>query len=583
MTEQDPASVYDQSFQRNIGILSAEEQQRLRSATVAVAGLGGIGGNVVVQLARMGVGRFRLADFDRFELANINRQYGATTDTVGRLKIEVMAEELRRINPEVEVQTFADGFTAETGDALLAGADLALDAVDFYSISTHVQLHRETRRHGLYTLMGSPIGFSAVLQVFDPAGMSLEEYCGITDGMDPLEQQLRYACGLVPELAHIDYYDVSTARSNTDFSAGVGPSMAGACGLAASLVSIEAVLLLLGRRPAVTIPHTAQFDPYTLRYERTYLPGGMRDYDPAPAITRIPDKSSLVPQVLDFLYGKSATQRAPVDGAELFWREEGAGEPVVLVSPLGADSSFWSRQVPALAGRRVITYDPRGSGVSTPCPDGCSVELLADDLVRLLDHLQVGPAHLVGVALGGLVAAEAAARRPDLARSLTLAAAYPAADDRLREITERWRQTSLTRSMEDLFEEVLHWLFTEEYVRVNRADMDKLRTFFRLTVQDPPSFRQQSLAGVRHDARPALRAVSCPALVLHGGADRLIPVAAAEEVARLLPDARLVVLPAASHFMAWENAEDFNAELAGFLDRLALADADRPGEREAAR
>lgn len=575
MTEREP--VYDRSFDRNIGIVTRDEQQTLRASTVAVAGLGGIGGNVTVQLARMGVGRFRLADFDRFELANINRQYGASTETVGRPKCAVIAEELRRINPDVQVEVFDEGFTQDTAEPLLAGADLALDAVDFYSIETHLDFHEQTRRHGLYTLMGSPVGFSACLQVFDPNGMSLAEYCGITPGMDPLEKQLRYACGLVPELAHIAYYDVSTAQSNTDFSAGVGPSMAGACGLAASLVAIEAVLLLLGRRPARTVPHTMQLDPYTFRYEWTFLPGGMRDYDPAPVIRRIPDRSSLVPQVLNHLYGKRADRRASVNGAELFWRDEGSGEPVVLISPLGADSSFWARQLPALTDRRVISYDPRGAGVSSPCSDGCSVDLLADDLIGLLDTLGVADAHLVGLALGGLVAAEVAARRPDLARSLVMASAYPKADEHLNEVTAAWREVSRTRDMEDLFEEVLHWLFTAGYVQATRAEMDKLKTFFRLTVQDPESFRQQSLAGVRHDARPALKAVACPTLVLHGGADRLVSREHAEELAALVPDARLVVLESASHFLTWENADEFNAETVAFLGSIPA------GAKEASR
>lgn len=566
-------SDYERSFSRNLGIVTPEEQQVLRTATVAIVGLGGIGGNVAVLLARMGVGRFRLADFDRFELANINRQYGANPETVGRPKCEVMAEELRRINPEAQVEVFDEGFTAGTADRLLAGAGLAVDAVDFYAIETHLALHEQTRRHGLPTLMGSPVGFSACLQVFEPDGMSLADYCGITPGMDPLEKQLRYACGLVPELAHIDYYDVSTARSNTDFSAGTGPSMAGACGLAASLVAIEAVLLLLRRRPSRAVPRTLQFDPYTFRCEWTHLPGGMRDYDPAPVIRRIPDRSSLVPQVLDHLYGKRAERRVRVNGADLFWRDEGSGEPVVLVSPLGADSSFWARQHGALAGRRVITYDARGSGGSSPCPQGCSVDQLAEDLVGLLDHLGVSGAHLVGLALGGLVAAEVAARRPDLAASLVLVSAYPVADERIRAVTASWRELSRGGDMEELFEQVLHWIFTPDHVLATRVEMDKLKTFFRLTVQDPESFRQQSLAGVRHDARPALARVRCPALVVHGGSDRLVGREHATELAGLLPEARLVVLEPAAHFLTWEHADDVNVELVAFLDSVAARGA----------
>lgn len=566
----DPKAVYDASFTRNLGILTPEEQMVLADTTVAIAGLGGIGGNVVTTLARMGVGGFRLADFDRFELANINRQYGANAETVGKPKIEVAAAELRRINPSVRVEVFPDGFTPETGDALLAGADVAIDAIDFYSIETHVAFHRKTREYGLYTLMGSPVGFSACLQVFDPHGMSLEEYTGISDDMDPLEKQLRYACGLVPELAHIDYYDVSATGSGTDFSTGVGPSVAAACVLASALVATEVVLLVLGRRRAKPIPHTFQFDPYTFRYAQTFTPGGMRNFDPGPVTRRLADRSSLVPQVLDFLYGKPQAQRAAVNGVELYHREEGSGEPVVLIPPLGNDSSFWARQVDALSrDHKVILFDPRGTGVSSPCGEDCSIELLAEDLGALIDHLGVGPAHLVGLAVGGLVGTRLAATRPDLVRSLVVASGYATADDRIRETTERWRELAANTDMEEVYEASLEWVFSPEYVRENREEMDKLRTFFRLTVQDPRSFQLHSLAGVRYDAGPDLAEVRCPTLVLHGGGDRLIGVEHARLLADALPQGRLVEIPGAPHFLTWEHADRFNSEVLNFLDKVA--------------
>lgn len=572
---------YAAAHGRNLGILTEEEQHRLERATVAVAGLGGIGGSTVVTLARMGVGRFRLADFDRFEVANINRQYGAFADTIGRPKCEVVAEEVRRINPRAEVEIVPEGFVEDaapdaagpgTGDRLLRGADLAVDAIDFYCIETHLAFHRKTREHGLYTLMGSPIGFSACLQVFDPHGMSIEEYCGIDDGMDPLEKQLRYACGLVPTLAHIDYYDVSQSGSGTDFSAGAGPSLAAACGLASSLVATEAVLLLLDRRRPRPVPHTTQFDPYTYRYDQTYTPGGMRNFDPAPLLDRLADRSSLVPQILDFLYGKPQARRAAVNGVELYHKQDGertASLPLVLVSPLGNDSGFWARQAGALADeRQVITYDARGTGVSTPWPHETSIEMLADDLVALIEGLGAGPCHVAGLAIGGLVAARAAAHRPDLVRSVVLASCYAEPDATIRQVTEKWRRLAErggVASMEDVYEDCQQWVFTPAYVRDNQEEMNRLKTFFRLTVQDPASFVQQSLAGVRYAAGPDLARVRCPALVLHGGADRLAVPERARELAAALPDARLTVLEGAAHFLTWEHADQFNEEVRQFI------------------
>lgn len=560
--------IYNLSFSRNIGILTSAEQEKLSQSTVAIAGLGGIGGTTLVTLARMGVGRFRLADFDRFDYVNINRQYGARVDTRGQLKCEVLADEVKRINPLAEVEIFPDGFTSENGNAFLEGADLAVDAIDFYAIETHLQFHRQTREHGLYTLMGSPVGFSACLQVFDPQGMSLEEYCDIKPDMSGLEKQLRYSCGLVPELAHIDYFDVSLGASNTDFLSRVGPSLGSACGLAASLVAAEAVIILLKRRPPLAIPHTFQFDPYTFRYEKSFIEGGMANFDPSRAITRIRDKSSLVPQVLDLFFKKKKARKASVNGVELYYKIEGEEHPetVLLISPLGGDAGFWARQTQELSRHfRVITFDNRGAGISSKCNGECSTELMADDAIALLDHLGVKRTHLVGLALGGLIAQHVAARRPDLVESLVLASSYASADGCIQEVTREWRDVASNSGMEVLFDTCLEWLFSSSYISDSQGELEKLKTFYRLNLQDPLSFRSQSLAGVNHDSRALLARIECPTLIIHGQADRLVGFELAQNLKNGLKNSRLLLLDQAPHFLIWEYATRFNEELIKFF------------------
>ena len=100
---------YDLAFSRNNGITSLQEQSKLRNSTVAIAGMGGVGGDYLVTLARAGVGNFRISDFDDFEIVNFNRQYGATMSTVGRKKLDVMNELALDINPECNIQTFENG------------------------------------------------------------------------------------------------------------------------------------------------------------------------------------------------------------------------------------------------------------------------------------------------------------------------------------------------------------------------------------------------------------------------------------------------------------------------------------------
>ena len=88
---------YDRAFSRNIGWVTPAEQQKIRHARIAVAGLGGGGGGHVLTLARLGVQNFNLADFDTFSVHNFNRQAGAFMSTLGRPKLDVIEEMAERL------------------------------------------------------------------------------------------------------------------------------------------------------------------------------------------------------------------------------------------------------------------------------------------------------------------------------------------------------------------------------------------------------------------------------------------------------------------------------------------------------
>ncbi len=101
----------------------------LRSSTVGVAGLGGLGSNAAVSLARSGIGKLVLVDFDVVELSNLNRQY-YTIEDVGRPKTEALAEIIGRINPYVELEVHNEVITAENCSMLFREADVVIEAVD---------------------------------------------------------------------------------------------------------------------------------------------------------------------------------------------------------------------------------------------------------------------------------------------------------------------------------------------------------------------------------------------------------------------------------------------------------------------
>lgn len=191
-------------FKRNLGVLTPEAQQLLRRSVVAIAGLGGLGGTTAEVLARLGIGHLRLADFDRYEVHNINRQIGATTSTIGELKTDVMAGRVRDINPSISVETLPDGVTAESASQFVEGADIVVDAVDFYQPEARAALHREARRAGRFVLLTPAAGFGALLLLFAPDGPRLEDIFGQPGGSQDVIAALRRMSGLeltyLPEL-----------------------------------------------------------------------------------------------------------------------------------------------------------------------------------------------------------------------------------------------------------------------------------------------------------------------------------------------------------------------------------------------
>src|SRR5579871_6759034 len=99
----------DIAFSRTLGLITPDELKTLQRATVALAGLGGVGGSHLLTLTRLGIGGFHLADFDTFALENFNRQAGADMTTIGCPKIDVMRDRARQINPDLRIRSFPEG------------------------------------------------------------------------------------------------------------------------------------------------------------------------------------------------------------------------------------------------------------------------------------------------------------------------------------------------------------------------------------------------------------------------------------------------------------------------------------------
>lgn len=263
---------YFEAFSRNLGFLSREEQDRLRNARVAIAGLGGTGGAQVHALSRMGIGKFHLADPDTFELVNFNRQSGATVPNIGRLKTEVARETILVINPEADIQTFESGVGVENIDTFLEGVDVVVDSLDFYCFEERFLLYRHARERGLWVMTAPPLGFGFTLLMFDPKGMKFEEYFGFRPDMTQRQRVIALIAGIAPKPFMLKYMD----RSRPDFEGRRLPSVGAAPFMIAGVVATEVTRVLTGKGQPMAVPSVYQFDALIRRFRKKTYRWGMR-------------------------------------------------------------------------------------------------------------------------------------------------------------------------------------------------------------------------------------------------------------------------------------------------------------------
>ena len=263
---------YKTATKRNIGIVTPQEQEQLRQSRIAIVGMGGGGGIDLTTLVRMGIGRFNIADFDTFDVVNINRQAGAMQTTFGRPKVEVMAEMAQNIHPGVQIRQFGSGISEHNIDDFLGEVDLVIDALDVFAHPARLLLYGAARRKGIPVLFGIPPGLSATLSVFMPDGPTFEEYFDIRPGMTPFEIMAAFVVGLTPAGTHWSYTDMT----RTEPSEQAAPSSAASMSMLAGMLATEALVILLKRRAPMAIPAYAQFDAYRGVYKRGYLRWGNR-------------------------------------------------------------------------------------------------------------------------------------------------------------------------------------------------------------------------------------------------------------------------------------------------------------------
>jgi pimeloyl-ACP methyl ester carboxylesterase len=253
------------------------------------------------------------------------------------------------------------------------------------------------------------------------------------------------------------------------------------------------------------------------------------------------------------------------DGTRLNYELHGdAGEPLLLIMGLGGTLDFWQLQTPIFARtHRVAVYDNRGMGLSDKPKGPYDMATLADDALAILAAAGFDRAHVLGMSMGGMIAQELALRHPDRIGALVLACTFAKPDDDVK-LTARGDVDPQAIAPKDLFKFMMSLVLSPEFIAREKLWLRQLRDKI-LPSFVMEGFLAQLAATMKHDTTAQLKNITAPTLVMTGTADKLIPPASSELLARLIPGARLVKLEGGSHGFNVEMPDRFNDEVLRFV------------------
>jgi pimeloyl-ACP methyl ester carboxylesterase len=249
----------------------------------------------------------------------------------------------------------------------------------------------------------------------------------------------------------------------------------------------------------------------------------------------------------------------------LYYEASGEGQPIVFIHGLGSSTRDWEFQVPEFSeSLKVITFDLRGHGQSDKPEGPYQIPVFAADLAGLLRALGIESVHLVGISLGGAVAFQFAIDYPAMVKTLTIVNSAPT----LSEDPEEARQEIERRvgMVQELGMRGMGQALSE--VLFPKPDHASLRETLveRWAENDPRAYIEATRSVLGWNVRDKLDSIHCPTLVISADQDNW-PVESKEAYVRLMPDAQLVVITDAHHFVTVEQPEKSNAVLTDFLSK----------------
>ena len=262
---------------------------------------------------------------------------------------------------------------------------------------------------------------------------------------------------------------------------------------------------------------------------------------------------------------------------DIYYEDYGSGKPVVLIHGWPLSSSSWEKQIPSLieAGYRVIAYDRRGFGHSSKPASGYNYDTLAEDLNKIMTKLNLRDATLVGFSMGGGEVARYLSKYGSerVSKAVFMSAIPPfllktsnnpegvdgSVFDGMKKAIKADRPAFLSEFFSNFY--------NVDILKGTKISDEVVRLSWNVGAGASPKGTLDCVSAWLVDFREELKRINIPVLIMHGNADRILPLAATgKRTPEFVKGSRLVIIEGAPHGMNWTHAEEINRELLAFLN-----------------
>jgi non-heme chloroperoxidase len=263
---------------------------------------------------------------------------------------------------------------------------------------------------------------------------------------------------------------------------------------------------------------------------------------------------------------------------DLYYEDHGSGRPVVLIHGYPLSGASWEKQVPVLlnAGHRVITYDRRGFGKSSQPTTGYNYDTFAEDLHKLITHLELREFALVGFSMGGGEVARYLGKygSKDVSKAVIISGVPPfllktpdnpeGVDGSVFEGIQK----AVAADRYTFFTEFFKNFYNTNVLLNKRVSEQVVQASWNVAAGASATASLACVPTWHEDFRKDMNKIDVPTLVMHGDADRILPITASgARTAKLIKGARLSVVKDGPHCITWTHADEVNAELTSFLGK----------------